>query len=154
RGGGQRGVVGVDERGERVAKAAAVGGAGHHGDREGGGGAAGEVGVVGGPPDGQQHGGHDRRGGGGGERAPGDERGGGAGGCAAAFQRVAFALRGHRGPQIAEARRDHAQGDDAGHVAHRRGDRGGVAAAAEHRREDHQEQHRQGQGEELPLAGA
>jgi hypothetical protein len=29
-----------------------------------------------------------------------------------------------------------------------------VPAAAEHRREDHQEKHRQGQGEELPLAVA
>ena len=75
------------------------------------------------------------------------------------LQHAAFALRGHRDDQVAEARRDDAEGDDAGHVVHRgadpaAGDLDGVAAAAEHRGEDHQEQHRQGQGEELRLAVA
>ena len=78
---------------------------------------------------------------------------------AAALEHAAFALRGHRGDEVAEARRDHPQGHDAGHVVHRdgdlaAGDLGGVAAAAEHRAEDHQKQYRQGQGEELRLAVA
>jgi len=80
-------------------------------------------------------------------------------GVAPALQHAAFALRGHRGRQVAEARRDNSECDDAGHVIHRRADlpacdTGGVSAAAEHRREDHQEKHRQGQGEEPRLAVA
>jgi hypothetical protein len=117
------------------------------------------VGAVGGPPDAEQHGGHDHRDDDRGEHAPGDDGSGRDGGCAPALQRAAFALRGHRGHQVAEAGRDDPECDDAGHVVHRRADPaacdgGGVPAAAEHRREDHQEQHRQGQGEELRLAVA
>src|SRR5215813_6279591 len=60
---------------------------------------------------------------------------------------------------VTEARRDNPECDDAGHVVHRRADLaardlGGAPAAAEHRREDHQEYHGQGQGEELRLAVA
>jgi hypothetical protein len=117
------------------------------------------VGTVGGPADAEQHGGHDHRDDNGGEHPAGDESGGGDRRGAPPLQHAAFALGGHRGDQVAEARRDHPEGDDAGHVVHRgadpaAGNLGGVAAAAEHRGEDHQEQHGQRQGEELRLAVA
>jgi hypothetical protein len=156
---GQRGILVPDKRGQRVAKAAERGGADHHGDREGQGCAAGNVRTVGGPPDPEQHSGHDRRGADRREHAAGDDGSGRDGGCAPALEHSALALRGHRGHQVAEARRDHPEGDDAGHVVHRRADLtardpGGVPAAAEHRGEDQQEQHWQDQGEELQLAVA
>jgi hypothetical protein len=117
------------------------------------------MGAVGGPPDAEQHGGHDDRDDDRGEHPAGDDGSGRDGGCAPALQHAAFALRGHRGHQVAEARRDDPERHDAGHVIDRGADLaardlGGVAPAAEHRREDHQEQHGEGQGEELRLAVA